>query len=57
MTASGKSADLEITQLSQRWDDKYDSYKEIEETNTFERVRMNKVESLIRSAERNNQLV
>ena len=57
MTTSGKSADFEITQKSQRWDDNYDSYKEIEETNTFERVRMNKVEGLIRRAQRNNQLV
>lgn len=57
MTASGKSADLEITQLSQRWDDKYDSYKEVEETNTFEKVRMDKVERMLRQAKHNNQLV
>ena len=57
MTASGKSADIHVVQKSQRWDDKYDSYKETEETNTFEKVRMNKIESLIRRAERNNQLV
>jgi hypothetical protein len=57
MTASGKSADIQVVQKSQKWDDNYDSYKEIEETNTFEKVRMNKIESLIRRAERNNQLV
>lgn len=57
MSTSGKSADIQVVQKSQRWDDNYDSYKEVEETNTFERVRMNKVESLIRRAERNNQLV
>ena len=57
MTSSGKSADLEITQLSQRWDDKYDSYKDIEETNTFEKVRMDKVERMLRHAKNNKQLV
>jgi hypothetical protein len=57
MSTSGKSADIQVIQKSQRWDDNYDSYKEIEETNTFERVRMNKVEGLIRRAQRNNQLV
>ena len=57
MTASGKSADLEITQLSQRWDDNYDSYKEIEETNTFQKVRMDKVERMLRHAKNNKQLV
>ena len=57
MTASGKSADLEITQLSQKWDDKYESYKDVEETNTFERVRMNKVESLLRRAKNAGSLV
>lgn len=56
-TASGKSADIEVTQLSQRWDNNYDSYKEVEETQTFEKVRMDKVERMIRQAKLNNQLV
>ena len=56
-TASGKSADIEVTQLSQRWDNNYDSYKEIEETQTFEKVRMDKVERMLRQAKLNNQLV
>ena len=57
MTASGKSADLEITQKSNRWDDNTKSYIDTEATNTYDRVRMDKVEYLIKSAQRNSQLV
>jgi len=57
MTASGKSADLEITQKSNSWDDNTKSYIDTEATNTYDRVRMDKVEHLIKSAQRNSQLV
>mgnify|MGYP003109256854 CR=1 FL=1 len=57
MTASGKSADIEVVQKSQRWDDNYSSYKDVEETNTFERVRMNKIESMLRRAKNAGSLV
>jgi hypothetical protein len=57
MTASGKSADIEITQKQNMWDNETESYRDEIYTNTFEKVRMNKIESLIRRAERNNQLV
>jgi len=56
-TTSGKSADLEITQKSQRWDDKTESYVETDLTDTYKSVRMEKVESLIRRAKINKQLV
>ena len=57
MTTSGKSADLEITQKSQRWDDKTESYIETDLTDTYKSVRMEKVESLLRRAKVNKQLV
>ena len=57
MTASGKSADLEITQKSNRWDNKTDSYIETDVTDTYKRVRMDKVETLLRNAKVNQQLV
>ena len=57
MTASGKSADIEVVQKSQRWDNNYDSYKEVEETNTFERVRMDKIERMLRRAKNAGSLV
>ena len=57
MTASGKSADLEITQKSNRWDNKTSEYIETDVTETYERVRMDKVETLIRRAKVNKQLV
>lgn len=56
-TASGKSADLEITQKSNRWDNETDSYIDTDVTETYKSVRMDKVESLIRNAKRNSQLV
>ena len=56
-TASGKSADLEITQKSNRWDNETEAYIETDVTDTYERVRMDKVEHLVRSAQRNSQLV
>ena len=56
-TASGKSADLLITQESNRWDSATESYVNSPVTDTFTRVRMDKVEALVRSAERNSQLV
>lgn len=55
-TASGKSADLLITQESNRWDNDTESYVNTPVTDTFTRVRMDKVEALVRSAERNSQL-
>jgi hypothetical protein len=55
-TASGKSADLLITQESNRWDNDTESYVNSPVTDTFTRVRMDKVEALVRSAERNSQL-
>jgi len=55
-TASGKSADLLITQESNRWDNDSESYVNSPVTDTFTRVRMDKVEALVRSAERNSQL-
>ena len=57
MTASGKSADLEITQKSNRWDNKTESYIDTDVTDTYKSVRMEKIESLIRSAKVNKQLV
>ena len=57
MTASGKSADLQITQKSNRWDEGTKSYMDTDITDTYSRVRMDKVEQLIRSAKRNSQLV
>jgi len=57
MTASGKSADLEITQKTDKWDDASNAYIDSEVTNTYERVRMDKVESLIYNAKVNKQLV
>lgn len=57
MTASGKSADIEITQKSQKWDDKTDSYIETIDVRTFDKVRMDKVEALLRRAKVNKQLV
>tara|TARA_B110000977_G_scaffold49855_1_gene67746 strand:- start:893 stop:1735 length:843 start_codon:yes stop_codon:yes gene_type:complete len=57
MTPSGKSADLEITQKSDRWDESTKSYIDTDLTSTFSRVRMDKVEQLIISAKRNSQLV
>ena len=56
-TPSGKSADLQITQKSNRWDDDAKSYIDTDVTETYERVRMDKVESLVRRAELNSQLV
>jgi len=56
-TASGKSADLEITQKSNRWDNETDSYIDTDVTETYKSVRMDKVESLVRNAQRNSQLV
>ena len=57
MTPSGKSADLEITQKSNRWDNKTESYIDTDVTDTYKSVRMEKIESLIRSAKVNKQLV
>jgi len=57
MSLSGKSADLEITQKSNRWDESTKSYVDTDATNTFTKVRMDKVESLIRHADRNSQLI
>jgi hypothetical protein len=57
MTASGKSADLQITQKSNRWDEDTKSYMDTDITDTYNTVRMDKVEQLIRSAKRNSQLV
>ena len=57
MTSSGKSADLEITQKSDKWDSATSAYIEGKEMNTFSRVRMDKVEQLMRFAERRDQLV
>ena len=57
MSLSGKSADLEITQKSNRWDESTKSYVDTDTTNTFTKVRMDKVESLIRHADRNSQLI
>ena len=56
-TASGKSADLQITQKSQRWDNEKDEYIDTEESTTFEKVRWSKVKDLLRSAQYNNQIV
>lgn len=57
MTSSGKSADLEITQKSNRWDEASKSYIDTDVTDTYKSVRMEKVESLIRRAKVNKQLV
>ncbi len=57
MTASGKSADLEITQKSNRWDSETESYIDTDVTDTYTSVRMEKVESLLRRAKVNKQLV
>jgi len=57
MTTSGKSADLEITQKSQRWDEATKSYLDTDLTDTYKSVRMEKVESLLRRAKVNKQLV
>ena len=57
MTASGKSADLEITQMSNRWDEATKSYVDTDLTDTYKSVRMEKVESLLRRAKVNKQLV
>lgn len=56
-TASGKSADLEITQKSNRWDNETESYVDTDVTETYKSVRMEKVETLIRRAKINKQLV
>ena len=56
-TASGKSADLQITQESNRWDNDTECYVNTDVTDTYEKVRMDKVESLVRNAQRNSQLV
>ena len=56
-TASGKSADLLITQESNRWDNDTECYVNTDVTDTYEKVRMDKVESLVRNAQRNSQLV
>lgn len=57
MTASGKSADLEITQKSNRWDNETESYIDTDVTDTYKSVRMEKIETLIRRAKVNKQLV
>ena len=57
MTTSGKSADFEITQKSQRWDEATKSYLDTDLTDTYKSVRMEKVESLLRRAKVNKQLV
>lgn len=57
MSASGKSADLEITQKSNRWDEGSKSYVDTDVVDIFKTVRMDKVESLLRSAKVNKQLV
>jgi prefoldin subunit 5 len=57
MSASGKSADLEITQKSNRWDEASKSYVDTDVVDIFKTVRMDKVESLLRSAKVNKQLV
>ena len=57
MTASGKSADIEVTQKQNMWDNETESYRDEIYTNTFERVRMDKVERMLRRARNNNQLV
>jgi hypothetical protein len=57
LTPSGKSADLEITQKSQRWDNKTETYIDTDVTDTYKSVRMQKIESLLRSAKINKQLV
>ena len=57
MTSSGKSADLEITQKSNRWDNKTESYIDTDVTDTYKSVRMEKIETLIRRAKVNKQLV
>ena len=57
MTTSGKSADLEITQMSNRWDEATKSYVDTDLTDTYKSVRMEKVESLLRRAKVNKQLV
>lgn len=57
MTASGKSADLEITQKSNRWDNETESYIDTDVTETYKSVRMDNVETLLRKAEVNKQLV
>ena len=57
MTASGKSADIEVTQKQNMWDNETESYRDEIHTNTFERVRMDKIEYMLRTAKLNNQLV
>ena len=57
MTASGKSADIEVTQKQNMWDNETESYRDEIYVNTFEKVRMNKIESMLRRAKVNNQLV
>ena len=57
MTASGKSADIEVIQKQNMWDNETESYRDEIYTNTYERVRMDKVERMLRRARNNNQLV
>lgn len=56
-SASGKSADIELVQKSQRWDKETESYVETEVNNTFKSVRMDKIRGLVKSAQRNSQIV
>lgn len=46
-TKSGKSADIELVTVSKNWNSEKDEYETVYYTNTYERVRMDKINYLI----------
>jgi len=57
LTPSGKSADVELLVKSNRWDNDKDEYVEFDELRTFESVRFDKIQRLLRRAKVNNKIV
>jgi len=57
LTPSGKSADVELLVKSNRWDNDKDEYVEFDELRTFESVRFDKIQRLLRRAKVNNKII
>jgi len=47
-TKSGKSCDLELVTVRKNWNSEKDEYETVYYTNTYERVRMDKISHLVR---------
>ena len=55
-TETGKSVDLQITRVGDRWNEEAQAYDKIELVDVYAKVRLNKVKTLIRSARLNGYI-